>query len=404
MRVGVQEIDFGRRSLADYEEVAQAPVRERVRAAAGDLQGARVLHVTSGASGGRVPETLRALLPLLADAGLEPSWHGVFGGGGVGSQLRDGLQGAETAVTDLAEYREELAEVADRLPAADLYVVHDPELLGLEITGAPALWRCHLDISEPEDAAWELAGPLAEGFADRAYSLPAFAPPGERERPAYVEPGIDPLSSKNADLPPAVASKLLRSLGVDLTRPLCCHTATFDRWKDPQGVMDVVGAARESVPELQLVIAGVLEADSPADWNALGEITDYAKGMADVHVLTSYTGLGPAELGALQRVSRVLVQRSLHEGFGLVASEALWKGTPVVAQPEGGIPVQVRDGSEGYLAESTQEAGERLAALVRDPADAIEMGQEGRGRVRERFLITRMAQDELELLAATVRA
>ncbi len=98
------------------------------------------------------------------------------------------------------------------------------------------------------------------------------------------------------------------------------------------------------------------------------------------------------------------MHRSLREGFGLVASEALWKDTPVVAQPHGGIPVQVREGTEGHLAESIEEAGARIAELVRDPARAIEMGRAGRGRVRERFLVTRVVLDELRLLGATVGA
>jgi len=37
------------------------------------------------------------------------------------------------------------------------------------------------------------------------------------------------------------------------------------------------------------------------------------------------------EVNAFQRLSDVVIQKSIREGFGLVVSEALWKGTPVVA-------------------------------------------------------------------------
>lgn len=37
-------------------------------------------------------------------------------------------------------------------------------------------------------------------------------------------------------------------------------------------------------------------------------------------------------------LSDIVVQKSIREGFGLVVSEALWEGTPVVAGRAGGIP------------------------------------------------------------------
>ena len=91
----------------------------------------------------------------------------------------------------------------------------------------------------------------------------------------------------------------------------------------------------------------------------------------------------------------MVLQRSLREGFGLGASEALWKGTPVVGGREGGIPLQVRDGVDGYLADDEQDTAERVVELVRDPGLAVEMGRAGRERVRERFLVTRALEDEL---------
>jgi trehalose synthase len=61
--------------------------------------------------------------------------------------------------------------------------------------------------------------------------------------------------------------------------------------------------------------------------------------------------------------------------------------------------VQVRDGIDGYLVEGGAETAERIVELVRDPGLAISMGRAGREHVRERFLITRVLEDELQLLA-----
>jgi trehalose synthase len=97
-------------------------------------------------------------------------------------------------------------------------------------------------------------------------------------------------------------------------------------------------------------------------------------------------------------LARVAVQKSLREGFGLAVAEALWKQTPVVASAAGGVPLQVRDGKEGFLTEGDEETARRIVELVRDPGLAVQMGVAGQKRVRERFLVTRMLADELRLL------
>jgi trehalose synthase len=196
----------------------------------------------------------------------------------------------------------------------------------------------------------------------------------------------------------------VRPLGVDLSRPFVCQVMRFDRWKDPHATIEAVGLAREELPSLQLVLAGALE-DADADgWRVLREISDYAEGSDDVLLLTSYEGVGGLELGALQFLARVALQRSIREGFGLAASEALWKGTPVVGGTDGGLPLQVRDGVDGYLTDEVRETAARVVELVRDPGLAIEMGESGRERVRERFLVTRVLEDQLGLVATLLGA
>ena len=59
----------------------------------------------------------------------------------------------------------------------------------------------------------------------------------------------------------------------------------------------------------------------------------------------------------------------------------------------------MRDGIDGYLADDAAEIAARVVELVGDPGLAIEMGRAGRERVRERFLVTRVLEDELGLLA-----
>jgi trehalose synthase len=400
------------RPLGDYAPAAGAEALERVRAAAGPLEGARVAHVSVAGTGGRVPELLGAMLPLAAGVGLRVEWHVLFGGeqlkAGV-SALQDGSQGAETAL-DLdswSSYLEDCEAAAAPLAAGfDAVVLHDPAALGL-VGGVESatMWRCHVDASqaEPETLARvvELAG------RSRALVFPdeTFAPEELGGEPLYAAaPGIDPLSPRNLELAPRLAGRVVRPIGVDLSRPFVFQAMRLDRWKDPHATIEAFALAKQEVPELQLVIAGALDEAVTEEWRAAKEVSDYAGGQDDVHLLTSYDRVGDVEVGSLQRLSRVTLQRAIREGFGLGASESLWKGTPVVGGPDGGLPIQVRDGVDGYLAESEQDTAERVVELVRDPGLALEMGRAGRERVRERFLVTRTLEDELAALASVLGA
>lgn len=111
-------------------------------------------------------------------------------------------------------------------------------------------------------------------------------------------------------------------------------------------------------------------------------------------------------MNAFQRVADVAVQMSTREGFGLVVSETLWKGTPMVAGSAGGIPLQLEHGVSGLIAGEAGEVAAAVVALLEDPDRAAALGLAGHAAVRERFLTPRLLRDELELLealAATAR-
>jgi trehalose synthase len=409
VKSGIQRIDPGRRSLGDYAELAGDDAVERIRVLARSLSGARVIHVSPAAPRNGAPEMLRGLLPLAADAGLDVEWRVLYGAapfGDVARDLYDGLQGAETAIapSTWTEYLEGIATSAGRLrDDCDVLVLHDPATLGLlaqDDGAARVIWRCHVDASEPEPATWDRLVPLLAECDWGVFACDGFWPPNLGGDVRAIPPAIDPLGPKNMDMPLRLAGHVLRSLGIDLTRPVVCNVSRLDRWKDPHGVIDAYAQVKSSVGDLQLVLACALPGDGPNDFRIAREVADYAAGIDDVRVLTSYTGVGQVEVGALQRVARVSLMRSLREGFGLAASEALWKRTPVVATAGGGLDKQLEDERSGYLVDDTRSMAQRLEELVRDPGLAIEMGTAGRRRVQDEFLVTRLLEDELRLLAA----
>jgi trehalose synthase len=73
--------------------------------------------------------------------------------------------------------------------------------------------------------------------------------------------------------------------------------------------------------------------------------------------------------------------------------------SPWTTGPAGGIPLQLEDGRSGYLVESVEECAARIVRLLEHPEEAAAMGEAGRRRVADRFLMPRLVRDELRLLA-----
>jgi len=141
--------------------------------------------------------------------------------------------------------------------------------------------------------------------------------------------------------------------------------------------------------------------DDPQGWKVYEQIEKATRTDPLIHVFTNLTGVGNLEVNAFQRRSSVVVQKSIREGFGLVISEALWKGTPVVAGRAGGIPLQMA-GTGGFLVDSVDECARQIVELVRDRDLARTLGASGQDYVRRHFLLPRLVADELRLLGAVM--
>jgi trehalose synthase len=415
----LQPMAIAPRAPGDYAPAAGVRAIEALREAAEPLRGARVLHVSAAGAEGRIPEFLGGLLPLAAGAGVDVEWRVLFGSPelrATAAALQSGLRGGESAIEEAAwaEYLEACQGAAVSLgDGYDAVVLHDAALglaAGFEAAasgaaapgGGPAiLWRLHEDASRAEPDALARAAGLSERCSALLVSDESFAPEALHDDRLHVAPpGIDPLDPRNLELESRLPGRVVRPLGVDLERPFCLQVLELDRWDDPHAAIDAFRVAKEEEPDLQLVLAALLDRAATESWQAAKEISDYAADTDDVLLLTTYEGLGSLEVGALLLLARAVIERSLRESFELAPFEALWKRTPVV----GGLPITVRDGVDGFLAPEPEQAAARIIELVRDPGLAIEMGRAGRERVRERFLVTSALERELNALAATVQA
>ena len=405
----LQKVAVGRWSLDAYAGIVPESILEELREHAVALTGARILHVNATAYGGGVSEILRSGIPLLRDLGLAVDWKVIAGSEDffhATKALHNALQGSPRSLTEQeqAAYRDSAHENAANLDGEyDFIVVHDPQPAGLlrECGKGDArwVWRCHIDTSEPNPDAWAFLAPYLEGFDAAIFTMSDFVPPHlPIARVEAIAPAIDPLSPKNIDLGNAIAKQILDWIGIDLPGRLVTQVSRFDAWKDPLGVIDAYRLVRAEVGELQLALVGSMALDDPEGWDVYRQVTDAAGRDPSIHIYTNLTGVSNVEVNAFQRLSEIVVQKSIREGFGLVVSEALWKGTPVVAGRAGGIPMQMPERVGGMLVQGTEQCAAAMLELLRDPELAAQLGEAGREHVRKHFLLPRLLMDELRLL------
>jgi trehalose synthase len=405
----LQIVDVGPRAVGGYREFAPEGLIDSLVAAATRLRGARVLHVNATPYGGGVSELLRSIVPILNDLGIVAHWRIIRGDNRffqVTKKIHNGLQGATEGLTesDREAYLGTSRRNAELLQEDyDFVFLHDPQPAALRVMRDAGrsrwIWRCHIDTSTPNPEVWGFVREYLGPFDAAVFTMEQFVPPDlPIARVEIIPPAIDPLSPKNMPLSDDTARRVLEWIGIELDRPLMTQVSRFDPWKDPLGVIEAFQIARREIPDLQLALVGSMALDDPEGWRMYKEITDTVVADPAVHVFTNLVGVGNVEVNAFQRLSDVVVQKSIREGFGLVVSETLWKETPVVGGRAGGIPLQMADGAGGILVETTEECAQGVLRVLGDRAYARELGRRGRERVRQQFLIPRLVLNELTLL------
>jgi trehalose synthase len=405
----LQLVDVGPRSLESYRGIAPDYLLDDLWALAKDLKGARVVHVNATPYGGGVSEVLRSTVPILNALGLVADWKTISGDDRffqVTKKIHNGLQGAAEDLTE--GDREAYLDTSQRNAQLfqenyDFVFLHDPQPAAIPCMrgkgNARWIWRCHIDTSAPNAHTWAFLRQYMYGFDSAVFTMREFVPPDFPVATVdIIPPAIDPLSPKNMPLTDATARQVLQWIGIELDRPLITQVSRFDPWKDPFGVIAVYRMLREEFPRLQLAMVGSMALDDPEGWNIYNEIMKEARTDPEIHVFTNMVGVGNIEVNAFQRLSQVIIQKSIREGFGLVVSEAMWKSTPVVAGRAGGIPLQMADGVGGVLIDSPEECASAVRALLLDPDHAHDLAHSGKERVQHQFLLPRLLLNELRLM------
>jgi trehalose synthase len=348
----------------------------------------------------------------MRDVGLETSWQIIMGREeffNATKLLHNSLQGDPSSLTE--EQWELFGHYnkinADSLEGEwDYVIVHDPQPVGMRHGardhGKHWIWRCHIDLSEPNPDPITRLLPQISEYDASVWHMEQYVPAGLNGHGGIkiMPPAIDPLSPKNMALSADDASYVCEQFGIDVDRPLLTQVSRFDPWKDPIGVIDAYRQATEEIPELQLALVGSMATDDPEGWEFFQRTYEYADSDPDIKILNNLNNVGAIEVNAFQSQSDVLMQKSIREGFGLTVTEALWKSRPTIGGDVGGIPLQIVDGESGYLVSSPEQAAQRTVEILKDPGLGKYLGRTGKERARERFLTPRLLLDWMRIFTS----
>lgn len=393
--------------LNSYGSVIGSHNLEELKLLSRKVQGRRMHHINSTAIGGGVAEILNRLIPLLNQLGMAARWDVIKGGTEffeVTKRFHNALHGRAVEVEPrmfelFYEHTRRNARELD-FSEDDLVVIHDPQPVGL-VNFRKAyrncwIWRCHLDLSHPEQRVWNFLKRFVVRYDACIFSAPNFAQ--TLMIPQFmIPPSIDPLSDKNRELEPEEIRRVLERYGIDPDRPLIVQISRFDRLKDPVGVIEAYKLVKR-YHDCQLVLAGGTAADDPEALAVLDEVRAARGDDPDCFILV----LPPSDLevNALQRAATIVVQKSLGEGFGLVVAEALWKRRPAIATAVGGIPLQIQHEVTGILVHSIEGMAYYIRYLLTHPDLARKLGEYGHLHILHNFLITSHLRRWLLLLIA----
>ena len=395
-------------NISRYAKIVGKKELENIHTEAEKLAGKHIICINSTYQGGGVAEILNSLVPLFDQVGIDFGWrilHGTPDFFTITKKFHNGLQGSKI---NLSRRKKHIYyETNQRFSTFthvhhDLVIVHDPQplpLISFYKKTQPWIFRCHIDISNPNAEVWEYLKGFIQKYDHFVVSLEEYKKADIKIPQTVIHPAIDPLTPKNKPVSENKITKYLSKFEIDRKKPIISQVSRFDPWKDPIGVVKVFEGIRRKM-NCQLVLLGQFATDDPEGHKiilSLQKKVEKSSFKNDIKLLVVDNAF---LVNCLQRASSVVIQKSLKEGFGLTVAEALYKGTPVVASNVGGIPLQVVNGVNGFLHEPHNLRGfsDSVIKLLKEEKLRVTLGNAGKEHVRKNFLITRLMLDWINLM------
>jgi len=136
----MQKVLTSERQLRDYSSLVSEEILSEIERLTGRLKGLRVIHINATPQGGGVAEILNSLTPLLRGVGIDAEWYAIpldKSSAAITKSLHHFLQGNPGYLTSeqsdiyLTHNQKAALELKNRSIAADVWVIHDPQVLPL---------------------------------------------------------------------------------------------------------------------------------------------------------------------------------------------------------------------------------------------------------------------------------
>lgn len=332
------------------------------------------------------------------------------------------------------------------------------------------VWRCHIGLKEDNSTTknvWSFLGDYFDAYDHFVFSLESYTPSNITERTTIIPPAIDPMSEKNKVLHMQDCLNILHRSGIvndreeiiypffkyqvrrvmpdgsfnsvnhnsnldSIYRPTITQISRWDRLKGFKELMqafinvkmtnekksDVNSIQYKRIKKSRLIMAGPdpdFVADDPEGMAVLRELKQQYMNIdpelqEDIAILLLPMD-DPKEnamiVNALQSSSSIVAQNSIQEGFGLTATEAMWKQRPVLVSGAAGLVFQVHDGVHGRINEHPEDIenlAETIDEMLADPEKREVWGFNAQIRVVENFTLFSQLESWLKLLSSVKQA
>jgi glycosyltransferase involved in cell wall biosynthesis len=304
---------------------------------------------------------------------------------------------------------------------ADIIFVDDPQMPGLiplikRLTPKrPVLYRSHIQIrsdliakeGSPQADIWDyLWGNIKHADMFISHPIPEFVPHTvPREKVAYMPATTDWLDGLNKPLSDLDTGYYGHNYNLqchsqqvsELKWPSRKYIAQVARFDPSKGIPDVIDAyakfrkqcESKGITDIpQLCVCGNGSIDDPDASSIYDETmnqleTKYPDLVEDCSIMR--LNANDQLLNTIIRNAHVVLQLSIREGFEVKVSEALHAGRPVIATRAGGIPLQIKDGVNGFLVQpgDSDAVAEKLLQLFGDADLHKKMSEQARTGVSD---------------------
>jgi trehalose synthase len=386
--------------LEDYEQFIGPRAIEGIRKKVKVVRHLHAVHINSTYSGGGVAQLLTSLTLLMNSSGIKTGWriiHGPPDFFSITKKMHNALQGGQINLSarKMKIYEEVIYEnaVRNHLEHHNMVIIHDPQPLPMIChykKNSPWIWCCHVDLTSPNRKLWQYLVPFIEKYDSAVFSIEDYKQKLKTPQ-MFFTPAIDPFSILNREMSEEEIKERLSHHKIPTDLPLVVQISRFDRWKDPEGVIEAFKLARKEV-DCTLVLLGNVATDDPEGPRVYESLLGCRE---DRIIILSHQDT--ALVNALQRSAACVLQKSLREGFGLTVTEAMWKGAAVIGGNVGGIRRQIQNGVNGFLVSSVREAADRIVRLIKDEKLRRRLGRKARETVTKLFLLTHYMERYLDL-------